>query len=52
MTTLYGVHPYQYDNEGQLVSASHPEVGAAYALESFAFDDLGNRTSDNQGDSP
>lgn len=49
MTTLHGVHSYQYDNEGQLVSATHPEAGAAYALESFAFDDLGNRTSDNQG---
>src|SRR5690606_34552354 len=49
MTTPYGTHSYQYDSEGQLVSASHPEGGALHALESFTYDSLGNRTADNQG---
>ena len=49
MTTLYGTHNYQYDLEGQLVSASHPEGDALHALESFTYDSLGNRTADNQG---
>ena len=49
LTTNAGVYNYSYDSTGQLTSASNPEADAAHALESFAYDDLGNRTSDNQG---
>ena len=49
MVTSHGTHQYQYDNEGQLISASHPEADALHNLETFNYDSLGNRTSDNQG---
>lgn len=49
MTTLHGTHSYQYDNEGQLISASHPEADAIHSLESFSYDSLGNRMAENQG---
>lgn len=49
MTTKYGKHDYQYDDEGQLLSGSHPEADALHQLEKFTYDDLGNRVTDNQG---
>ncbi|MFP5387571.1 MAG: RHS repeat domain-containing protein, partial [Bacteriovoracia bacterium] len=49
ITTTRGSFSYSYDNENQLVSASHPEADALHALETFSYDSLGNRLSDNQG---
>lgn len=49
MTTTRGNFSFGYDNENQLVSASHPEADELHALENFSYDSLGNRTSDNQG---
>ncbi|MFP5386042.1 MAG: RHS repeat-associated core domain-containing protein [Bacteriovoracia bacterium] len=49
MTTKFGTHNYQYDDEGQLIAASHPEASALHQLEKFTYDDLGNRLTDNQG---
>lgn len=42
MKTLAGDHDYSYDSNNQLTSASHPEITS----ESFSYDDLGNRTQD------
>lgn len=49
METMQGTHLYQYDSEGQLTSASHPEADALHTLETFSYDSVGNRTADNQG---
>ncbi len=49
MTTLNGVHNYQYDNENQLISASHPEADQFSSLEAFTYDSLGNRLTDQEG---
>ena len=49
MVTAHGTHQYQYDSEGQLKVASHPEGDALHALESFSYDSLGNLTYDNSG---
>jgi RHS repeat-associated protein len=49
MTTSSGTHSYLYDQENQIVSASHPEGDQLSALESFTYDPLGNRLSDVAG---
>ncbi|MFP5492917.1 MAG: hypothetical protein ACLGG0_15550, partial [Bacteriovoracia bacterium] len=43
--SMLGTSSFNYDNEGQLVSASLPEI-----QEVFAYDNLGNRVSDHHGD--
>lgn len=49
LTTLHGTHLYTYDDNGQLKTSSHPEADALHRLESFTYDSLGNRITDNQG---
>ena len=49
ITTSRGVSTFSYDNDNQLISATHPEANELHQLEQFNYDSLGNRTSDQLG---
>jgi RHS repeat-associated protein len=46
ITTKKGVHRLTYDNNNQLISASHPEI---IMNEVYTYDSLGNRVADQTG---
>ena len=47
--TLLGDFNYSYDDNSQLLSATNPEVVTSYASESFTYDEIGNRLTDQLG---
>ena len=49
ITSSRGISNLSYDNENQLISATHPEADELHQLEQFNYDSLGNRIADNHG---
>jgi len=49
MRTPAGDYAYSYDLNNQLIGASSPEAAFPYDSEGFSYDNIGNRTSDQQG---
>ena len=49
VTSSRGISNLGYDNENQLISATHPEADELHQLEQFNYDSLGNRIADQLG---
>ncbi|MBI3541862.1 MAG: carboxypeptidase-like regulatory domain-containing protein [Deltaproteobacteria bacterium] len=49
VTTQAGTQNFDYDNNSQLTSASNPEAAALNANETFTYDSVANRKSDQNG---